>query len=132
MRKVSKRKYDLKAFLVKKGISQRILAELLGKCRPLICQWANDGSIPLDQLARIVRLTKTELAAKAKWTPFDVAIFRKKWSLTTAQLARELTTSQPNIRNWEAAKKIPRAYLGKIRKVNEWCRCRKPRRKKKK
>lgn len=132
MRKSRKRKYDLTAFLKKKGINQRILAELLDVSHPLVSEWANDGNVPLTWLARIVRLTKTEIDAKAKWKDFDVFEFRLKWDLTIAQLARELETSQPNVRNWEDAARVPRAYLEKIRKTAKRCCCRKWRKRKKK
>lgn len=126
-----RRKYDLQTFLVRHGISQRILAELLGICRSVVSAWILDGKVPLIYLSRICKLTKTEITAKAKWMPFNLKKFRLKWHLTKRQLAKELETSLPNIRNWENAGRIPRAYLQEIRTLNERCRCRHYRKKKK-
>jgi len=129
MRKIRKRKYDLGAFLARHGINQRILGELITMSHATVSQWVNDGKVPLVYLAKICALTKTKMDAAAKWMEFDVEALRQEWDLTIAQLARELDTSQANIRNWEAAGKVPRTRMPDIRKVRERCRCRKYRQK---
>lgn len=108
------RDFDFDAFLEKWKISKNSLIALLRIDRRTLYRAIKAGKLRAKYLCRLNALTPKQIEVMQEWAPYDLAPLRTMFGLSKNELARQMETSSVNIRNWEAAKRIPRKRLKKL------------------
>lgn len=108
---------SLRAYMRRRGVNPRMVAELLGITQYPVREWMETGKIPAWRMQRLLSLTKEETDAKKRWAPCDLVDLRERLGMGRTDLARALAVNERTLNFWEKDKRVLRTLLPRVREL---------------